>query len=187
MLAQLILDPAHPGESNQALMEFGAIQCLPAQPLCEECPLLAKCHAYSNHLVSELPVKSAKTKLRDRYFNYLPIRNKEMLYLEKRSKKDIWQNMYQFPVIETPQQTALEQLILGTEWKEIFKNRNITINSVSPEKIHLLSHQRLHIRFISVSLNDPDFADNLIEVELINASKYPVPKPIENFLQEMGY
>ncbi len=186
-LAQLILDPAHPGESNQALMEFGAIQCLPAQPLCQECPLIAKCHAYSNKVVSELPVKSAKTKLRDRYFYYLSIRNNEKLYLEKRRKKDIWQNMYQFPVIETTHQITPEQLILSAEWKEIFENRDITIDSVSPEKIHLLSHQRLHISFVSVRLQNPDFADHLIEVEPVNVSKYPVPKPIENFLQEMGY
>ncbi len=186
-LAQLLLDTNQPGDSNQALMEFGAIHCLPHQPLCYNCPLSQKCQAYATNSVSEFPVKSKQGKLKDRYLNYLTIRSHENLVLEKRKGQDIWQNLYQFPLIETDSPTSPEELIGSSGWKEIFKDQPIVIESVFPRKIHLLSHQRLHIRFFSIRMESPELPENLIVVKLNNVSEYPVPKPIENFIQEMGY
>lgn len=186
-LAQLMLDPGRPGDSNQALMELGAIQCLPAQPLCQDCPLSENCYAHTNQCIDSFPVRSKKTKQKERYLNFIYILLKNKLFLEKRGDKDIWRNMFQFPMIETSAPTSPEEVMVGSAWKDLFKNSSITIEAVYPERIHLLSHQRLHIRFFSVMLHENSISGRLIVAEHDEISKYPVPKPIENFLREMGH
>ncbi len=185
-LAQLMLDTNHPGEFNQSLMELGAIQCLPTQPLCQTCPLLLKCHAYINRSVTSFPVKSKRIKQKDRYLNYLYMHHSKKLFLEKREHKDIWKNMYQFPLIETAIPSSPEEVINSTAWREIFKDLIFTIETIFPERLHLLTHQRLHIRFISIRLDGAILPDSLIAIEPTEIARYPVPKPIENFLSEMG-
>lgn len=186
-LAQLMLDPGRPGDSNQALMELGAIQCLPAQPLCSDCPLLTNCYALANQCVDSFPVKSKKTKQKERYLNFIYLHQKNKLFLEKRDDKDIWRNMFQFPMIETNAPTSPEEVMCSRAWEDLFKNSSITIESVYTERIHLLTHQRLHIRFFSVKLNGDSISGHLIVAEHGEISKYPVPKPVENFLLEMGH
>lgn len=186
-LAQLMLDTNHPGEFNQSLMELGSIQCLPTQPLCLTCPLSHKCHAYINRSVASFPVKSKQVKQKDRYLNYLYLHHSKKLFLEKREGKDIWQNMYQFPLIETTVPSSPEEVISSDAWREFFKDLTFTIETVFPERIHLLTHQRLHIRFFSISLDGTAMPDSLIAVELDEIARYPVPKPVENFLKEMGH
>lgn len=186
-LAQLMLDPGRPGDSNQALMELGAIQCLPSQPLCQDCPLRTNCYAYANQCIESFPVKSKKTKQKERYLNFIYLHHKNKLFLEKRGDKDIWRNMFQFPMIETNAPTSPEEVMVSSAWVDLFKNCSITIESVYPERIHLLTHQRLHIRFFSVMLHENSISSRLIVAERGEISKYPVPKPVENFLLEMGH
>lgn len=186
-LAQLMLDPGRAGDSNQALMELGAIQCLPAQPLCSDCPLRTNCYAQANQCVDNFPVKSKKTRQKERYLNFIYLHHKNKLFLEKRGDKDIWRNMFQFPMIETNAPTSPEKLIDSKKWEDLFKNTSITIESVYPERIHILTHQRLHIRFFAVKLNGNSISGNFIVAEHGEISKYPVPKPVESFLLEMGY
>ena len=186
-LAQSMLDVKQPGEFNQALMEFGAIQCLPGQPSCTECPLSINCHAYSNKSVAAYPVKSKQVTQKERYLNYIYLYDNDNLFLEKRGDNDIWRNMYQFPLIETNHPATAEEIIAGSGWKDIFKGLAPTIESVFPERIHLLTHQRLHIRFISVSLDELSVSGRLIKVRRNDITRYPVPKPVETFLLEMGH
>src|SRR3546814_19833736 len=82
-------------------MEFGAMQCRPMRPLCKECPLQTSCVAYQKGLVEKLPVRTKKAKARKRYFNYLVIREEGNLFLRKRGAGDIWQSLYEFPLVET--------------------------------------------------------------------------------------
>ena len=83
--------------------------------------------------------------------------------------------------------TSPEEVMLSKAWEDLFKYSSITIESVYPERIHLLTHQRLHIRFFSVKLNKNSMSGRLIVVKRGEISKYPVPKPVENFLLEMGH
>jgi len=186
-LAQMLLDRKNPGEFNQALMELGALQCLPAQPLCPGCPLSAKCHAYINQTTADYPVKSKQVKQKVRYFNYLFIHDHIRLFLEKRGDRDIWRNMYQFPLIETLQRAEPEELIGGPAWQAILGNQQFTLEAIYPEKVHLLTHQRLHIRFYSVRGEGIRASDRLISIPLERISGYPVPKPIAFFLSEVGH
>ena len=185
-LAQRMLDISIPGIFNQALMEFGAIQCLPAQPLCHTCPLSMKCYAFTNQCIGSLPVKAKRPKQKDRYFNYLYLRQDNHLLLEKRGDKDIWRNMYQFPLIETAVSSSPEEVLSSHAWEEILQNVSFTIESIYPERLHILTHQRLHIRFFSVRLDENRMPDTLTPVKLDELVRYPVPKPIASFLLEMG-
>ena len=186
-LAQMMLDIRHPGVFNQALMEFGAIQCLPAQPLCSGCPLSEKCYAYTNQSIGSFPVKAKQPKQRDRYFNYLYLHHDNHILLEKRGDKDIWRNMYQFPLIETAVYSSPEEVLSSDAWKDILRNLKYTIDSIYPEKLHILTHQRLHIRFFSVRLDENKMPDLLMPIVRDEVVRYPVPKPIEIFLLEMGH
>ncbi|MEI7830884.1 MAG: A/G-specific adenine glycosylase [Prolixibacteraceae bacterium] len=186
-LSQMLLDTDHPGEFNQALMEFGAIQCLPAQPLCNGCPISFRCYAFLHQNISDFPVKSKLKKQKERFFNYLYLHNGKKIFMEKRADKDIWRNMFQFPLIESTSRLTPEEVIDSSAWKEIFKNLHITIEAIYPERVHLLTHQRLYIRFIPVKLEENERAEKLIAVDMDEIAKYPVPKPIETFLLERGH
>ncbi len=186
-IAQMMLDTSRPGESNQALMELGAILCLPDQPSCLNCPLMKKCYAFANQSVSEFPVRSKQAKQKGRYLNYLYLYNEEHIFLEKREDKDIWRNMYQFPLIETSDPFSAEEVANSDAWITLLANLNFTLEIISPEIIHLLSHQRLHIRFFTIRLNDAKHPDHLLVAGKAEISRYPVPKPIENFLIQMGH
>lgn len=186
-LAQMMLDTVHPGEFNQALMEFGAIQCLQVQPLCGECPLSGKCYAFTNNSIGSFPVKSKLVKQKERYLNYLYLFHEEKIVLEKRGDKDIWRNMFQFPMIETNAPVLPEEVIGSNAWNSILSGLTYTIETIHAEKIHLLTHQRLHIRFFSIHLNKMIQPGQLIAVDREDITRYPVPKPIENFLRKMGH
>ena len=168
-------------------MELGAILCLPDQPSCLTCPLMKKCYAFANQSVSEFPVRSKQAKQKGRYLNYLYLYNEEHIFLEKREDKDIWRNMYQFPLIETSDPFSAEEVANSDAWITLLANLNFTLEIISPEIIHLLSHQRLHIRFFTIRLNDAKHPDHLLVAGKAEISRYPVPKPIENFLIQMGH
>lgn len=181
-LAHSLLDKQNPGIFNEALMEFGALQCVPRNPLCFQCPFQDRCVAYNINKVEQFPVKSKLAKQKNRYFNYLFILCNDNFYLEKRQAKDIWHNLYQFPMIETQQSIDETKLLSSPEFQSLFNGLKMTIESVTPEIIHLLTHQKLHIRFFKISLSQKIIKSNWILTNMGEVSKFPVPKPIENYL-----
>jgi len=186
-LAKELIKGTNPGMHNQALMEFGALQCTPKKPDCVQCPLYEKCYAFLNHKISELPFKQNKTKQRDRYFNYIVLSYKSQTWLRKRVENDIWKNLYEFPLIETLDEIEIENLITQTEFQRIIPiaDRAI-IENVSDWKIHILSHQRIHYRFIRMQLTDEiHLADDLIGVNKEDIFNFAVPKLLETYLN--GY
>ena len=169
------------GTFNQAMMEFGALQCVPKKPDCINCVLNAECVAYNTGKVHELPVKLKKTKVADRYFNYLVVNDKSGNYLmQKRTAKGIWHNLYEFPLLETEGESDTESTI---RLIENFGQLPFKINAIellTPDKIiHKLSHQHLHIKFWQIS-TDMDLPD---AVSLKVLKTYPVPVVIHNFIE----
>ncbi|MEO8068831.1 MAG: A/G-specific adenine glycosylase, partial [Flavobacteriales bacterium] len=100
-LANTLIDPDHPGDHNQAVMELGATVCTPRNPDCGSCPLRNRCVALKESRIATLPVKVKKQVVRVRYFNYLVLRSPKGIFLHQRSGKDIWQGLWEFPLIET--------------------------------------------------------------------------------------
>ena len=183
-LADQLIDSQNPGNYNEALMEFGALQCTPKNPVCRNCPFQNQCIALSNGEINALPVKSNKIKIRHRYFNYLYIRHKPTIYLEKREGNDIWQNLFQLPLIESEKSLTIEELLLEKQFQSTFDPHQIVIETVSKEIIHLLSHQKLHVKFIEIALLKPMNNQNWIMTHENELGEYPLPKVITNFLMD---
>jgi A/G-specific adenine glycosylase len=145
-LAQELLIEKEAAIYNQAIMEFGAIQCKPKSPNCSSCPMQDFCVAYTTNSVAELPVKSKKIKVKDRFLHYLFIEQKDNIFLGKR-KSGIWTGLYEFPFLEFPIKMDEKQVMQSDEWLKIFLNSTCDVKSVSSEFIHILSHQKIHAQF----------------------------------------
>lgn len=184
-LADSLICEEEPGDYNQALMELGATVCTPKNTDCHNCPLQSICIGFSKNSFKELPVKERKTKIKDRFFTYYCIEYKDQILLKKREEKGIWQNLYDFPLEESEKE--MDQL---TEPNVNYLNKLIGDNEFSTEKIncykHKLSHQHLHIKIKHIKTKYIKKQDKLLLVKKQELSKYPVPKPIEDFLFELN-
>ena len=183
-LAGTLLDREDPGNFNEAIMEFGALQCKPQNPLCSSCPFEHRCEALLNNQIDQLPVKSKQPVQRNRYLSYLFIRYGEEFYLQKREQEDIWKNMYQFPLIESNIDCSEKEVVLSKEFKSVFKNINPVILSVSPPIIHKLSHQKLHIQFLNIRVEKPISNNKYFSITPEKMSLFPFPNPINNHLKK---
>lgn len=178
-LAFEVFDQNNPAEYNQAIMEFGALQCVPKSPNCEICPVNSSCLSFGNNTIADRPVKSKKSKSVNRYFHFF-LSDNGKLYLQKRRGKDIWQHLYQFPLIETKEEI---------EENLFFSKMNFNVTSllkVFVLKKHVLSHQNL---FAKIYLMDEKFDfklmfDDVIEIEKEVLDDFPLPRLIEKFLEE---
>ncbi|MGK0235164.1 MAG: A/G-specific adenine glycosylase [Psychroserpens sp.] len=183
LLAQELIDEQNPGNYNQAIMEFGARYCMPQNPDCTSCIFNDKCLAFQKKKVKELPVKLKKTKVKDQYFNYIVmVSDMNMTVLNKRTKKGIWQQLYEFPLIESNSGINYDQLIELKEYKGLiskYQIESITKYNETPI-IHKLSHRNLHTQFWIAEMIDT--AEKSINIDLI--LEYPVPVLIENFISE---
>lgn len=180
-LAQELIDPSNPGIFNQAIMDFGAIQCKPKKPLCMFCPFSDSCVALSKGAIDNLPVKEKKVKIKKRYFNYIVIKTKDNhTALEKRTGKGIWQGLYQFPLIESEHQLNEKELIAHASFNALFPEE-ITLSPFTKNQVvHKLSHQHLYTKFWIVEVA----SHNLASIRWNQVKSYPVPVLIANFLEE---
>jgi len=182
-LADALLDKNNPGDFNQAMMEFGAIQCTPKNPDCGSCVFRSSCFALSNGLVDELPKKSKHTVVKDIWMDYFVLHTAQKIYLRKRNDSGIWKNMYDFPCVEsTVKKNELKVL------KEFFTRHsslpNCFLKETGAEVIHILSHRKIHARFFEIELSEKWLSkqESIFEVEISTLKKYPVPRLIENYL-----
>ena len=182
-LAQQLLYKEYASLHNQAIMEFGALQCTP-QPDCSACVLQDNCFAFANGKINSLPVKERKTKVRTRYFNYFFVRSTRDTYLRKRTGKDVWRNLYEFPLIETTQNVELTDL-LKSDFLSKLKNA-ITFEGASPalELKHVLSHQIIKAKFYIVQIQENIDLPEYEKILLSDLPKYPVSRLIELFFEK---
>lgn len=181
-LARDVMNTGQIRDYNQGIMEFGAIQCTPKNPKCSSCPLNESCAALQNGTVESLPVKLKKTKVRNRFFNYLVfIDQANKTLLEQRTEKGIWQNLWQFPLFESTKhvgQTAIEiHLKDAFQFAPSYELRLHNENVI----VHKLSHQHLHTKFWMVKI-DSNLKDG---VALAALNKYPVPVLIADFIKTL--
>lgn len=149
-LAQQLIDADNPGDHNQALMEFGARQCKPQNPDCDTCIFNDSCIALQQKNISILPVKLKKTKVKNIYFNYIVLISKnEKTFLQKRIGKGIWQNLYEFPLIETEKDFNISELNSLPIFEDIsrkFEIKSLVLYNEIPI-LHKLSHRNIYTRF----------------------------------------
>ncbi|MTI39568.1 A/G-specific adenine glycosylase [Fulvivirga lutimaris] len=148
--ANELISEKHPDEFNQAIMEFGALQCVPKSPDCSLCPFSENCFAQKNGMQPQLPVKIKKVKVRKRYFNYIAFEIDGKLALKERRISDIWRGLYDFHLIETEQALNWEEL-LGADVIGLIKEDIYSVDE-STEYKHILTHQRIFARFYTIKL-----------------------------------
>ena len=158
-LANELLDKSRAGIFNQAIMEFGSLQCKPNNPDCLSCPLSASCHARNTGQVNDLPVKIKSQKIRERHFNYILAIKDDYILVNKRGPGDIWENMMDLPLFETDLPIEMAELIHSDGFINSF-GKEVLIRSVSSPPKHILSHQKLYARFIEIENFTEDFLSN---------------------------
>ncbi len=189
-LADELVPAKVPDIYNQAIMEFGAIQCTPVMPDCLFCPLQQNCFAFNNGMVQELPVKSKAKAARPRFFHYLVLEHEGAFYMRKRKEGDIWQGLYDFYLYESetqnlpPEQLTHELKHAGIDLKDTFAHLP------SKDYKHILSHQKITARFYHYKLKSRLKEETILEagLDLYTVNKIDeIPKPvlISNYLKDI--
>ena len=168
------IDKKNPAEFNQAIMEFGAIHCKPRQPLCistllnDTCPFQAECYAFRHKVVDILPMKKNKTAVKPRRLDYLVCIENDHIWVKKRTGRDIWQHLYDFPEMDTSTGSV---------------SANVELVETSPiwTAEHLLSHQKLAISFWQVKKLPENLKSSAQKVPILQFFELATPKPIHNF------
>ncbi len=182
-LAQKLIDEKQPGIYNQAIMDFGSLVCLPKKPKCTECPFSKFCFARQKNKTTELPSRKAKTKIKRRYFNYFVIKSGKEILISKRTSNDIWKNLYELPLIETANFRVknFPEIIF-----QFLGVKSLPYFFVSNETVQLLSHRRIHFRFVEVDLKD--FTSPVLgkykRVKRKELSQFAFPKTIHLYLKK---
>ncbi len=172
---------------NQAIMDFGAGQCTPASPNCLVCPLNLRCAAFLGKKTGMLPVKSKKLDRKQRYFNYLVINKLNEVFIKKRSEKDIWQNLYDFPLVETEQLQEDRHFLTKNKTSQAWLGESDwQLLRASPPQRQELTHQRIVATFweLEVGLGFLPKEKNWVQVERGNLSNFAFPKVVDLYLKQ---
>lgn len=185
-LADEMLDRKRPALYNQGIMDFGAIQCTPQSPDCLFCPLADSCSALAKGLVAKLPVKQHKTKTTNRYFNYIYVRAGAHTFISKRTADDIWKNLFELPLIETPVALSEEEFLALPEFRAFFaQGEQPVVRSVCREVKHVLSHRVIYADFYEVTL--PEETASFSKFQKIKAEEleqYAVSRLVHAFIEK---
>lgn len=174
---------ADPANFNQAIMNFGAIQCTPAKPNCTDCYLSPHCIALKQDKVFTLPKRTKKTKQRNRYFVYFIVNDGKSLYLRQRKKKDIWQGLYEYPMIEKDEAFKID---LKSDLETFFKFKFLNSDQMALSKIfkQKLSHQTIFSKFLTIELKNPKAIDSdIFKIKNDEIRNYSYPRTILNYLK----
>lgn len=186
-LAENLLDKKQPGYYNQAIMDFGAVICKPVTPLCSNCGFKKICSAFINNKINELPVKEKKISIKKRWFYYLVLEYKNEIAIRQRIEKDIWQDLYEFPLIETEKEIDKKNILKQAEKNKWVHKGKYELLAVSPLFKQQLSHQLIAGQFIKLKLKGKhDPAINWIWVTKSRIGKFAFPRFINQYLNEKG-
>ena len=187
-LAQEMLDEKQPGAYNQAVMDFGSLQCVPSSPDCNACVLRDSCWACANGMAGKLPVKTKKTAIRERYLSYTYVTKGGWTYIRKRESDDIWKGLYELPLVETEAPLDLAGLLRQPMFASIGGNIPLSASFAGSMR-HVLSHQVLHIRFYRVVVPENADAEGAFRlfacVPREEVKEYAFPKPVYQMLPEL--
>ena len=177
--AQSLLPAEAPGDFNQALMDFGALQCTPANPDCLTCPLSATCNALSSGRVAQLPVKRAKTAVKERYLSYIYLRCEEMTAIRQRGAGDIWQGLWEPLVIE---HESAERCDKWPDWLD--KGR---LQPLKQGFRHQLTHRTLLTDFYLYEADRlPSLPDGYRWIKERDLAKVAKPRLFELLLEQLA-
>jgi A/G-specific adenine glycosylase len=188
LLAERLLLQTQPAKYNQAIMDFGATHCTPKSPDCAKCNLLTNCVAAQAQKTAFLPVKNKKIIKKNRYFHYFIFSHESTIWLNQREQKDIWQQLYEFPLIEADSFLDLEQILENDFFINNFLTKMIrkeTVKCSKPFK-QQLTHQNIFAQFYEINLlkKPHDMPNQWINISTSEIKKFAFPKIIDLYFQD---
>ncbi len=192
-LAQLLIPRENADLYNQAIMEFGALNCTPLKPKCKSCIFKSHCVAFHTASQYEMPVKSRKIKIKKRYLHYFVIQCDDTLYMRRRESEGIWGGLYDFYLIEDSRFRVIERL--DDVLLSLMRSYQLPIEKNPIQYKHLLTHRQLHVRFFHVQATrefieeaKPLFAQKNIVPFGVNQTKmFPKSTLVDKFLRQVFY
>lgn len=179
-LAQRLLPAVRSADYNQALMDFGALQCVPQSPCCEDCPLQAGCEAFRCQMVGELPVKAHRTKVIPRYFVYVRVSTPGGVWLRRRKGGDIWQGLYEYPLLEFEHRPSFAEILEHPFIKLI--GTQGTWSCLAEGVKHVLSHRILWTDAYELKFDVPmSIPDDYQQVPFDQLDNYARPQLLMRF------
>ena len=184
--ASEIMNPADPGFHNQALMEFGALCCVPRNPACTGCPLQNSCFAWLNDMVAALPVKTKKAPRKIRYFYFYLVEDPHNMIIVKREMDDIWKNLYQLPLMEAGSELPDAEILSNGLTAELLRGNPAEIREISHSYRHELTHQLIMARFIRIRMTNLAPMASWITIKKKEIHKFAFPVLVRNYLARKG-
>jgi A/G-specific adenine glycosylase len=182
-LATELLDVAHPGLYNQALMDFGALQCTPQSPACERCPLSESCLAYARSLVDVLPTKAKRTAVKQVYMTYIYVTSGDVVFLRRRADGTLWSGLYEPVLLEWEQPPADSDVLERLE--TFFPCAGGTFTCRCRGLQHILTHRRLVVDGYTLQLPAGVIVPHYLPIPLEEAAAYPVSRVVEKLREKM--
>ena len=184
-LAQSLLDSSDPGAFNQAMMDFGAVVCKPASPLCTSCFMREDCKAFSKGLVDDLPVKRPKAQRKRRWLYYAYVLCNGCILVREREGRDIWRGLNELYCLESDCRLGLEGLMGHPALQALAKGKGIDRRAIGPEYTHILTHQEIRGRFLRLDTPLPRTpVPGYRWVSLEEVADLAFPKPIAEYLRK---
>ena len=184
-LARDLIDKTNPAEYNQAIMDFGAVICKPALPLCDACPLQKKCIAFQKKMINILPVKEKSIRKRERFFNYLIVKESNKFYVKQRTDKDIWQNLYEFILVETKSLIPEKEFLKAKIFTSMFNGNNYKVTKISKAFSQKLTHQTITGKFFHITIKKAGvLLQKYKSVSPKELAMLPFPKFINAYLKD---
>jgi len=177
-LAQEILPQKQAGQYNQAIMDFGAVVCKPV-PECGRCFFNQHCLAFLAGKQDLLPIKEKKLKVRKRWLNYFVAMHKNSVLIRQRKTKDIWQELFEFLLIETPAETGTAKLLGLFEKQYGIERYRVISNTIVNQK---LTHQHVQFSFNRLELSNKTNIPGCIWVNIPDIDTYAFPKTLKQFI-----
>lgn len=186
-LADEQLDRRRPARYNQAIMDFGALQCTPVRPACGDCPLHDRCLSLAAGTVAERPVKRGKTQVRLRHLNYLHLECGGRIALRRRPQGDIWQGLYDLLVIESDRPLEFTELTAAAPFRELLGTLPFRLVRTTRMPKHQLSHQSLHAVYHRLELDTwPPAAGEWTVVSGDALGDYAIPRLLDRYFERIG-
>jgi A/G-specific adenine glycosylase len=177
-LAQDMLPDKQAGKYNQAIMDFGATICKP-YPECGICFFNDCCQAYRSARQDVLPVKEKKISIKKRWLNYIVPMHRDQILIRQRTGRDVWQQLYEFLLIETEKQTHTKQLLKLFEHQYPLSAYKLTGSQSADQK---LTHQAIRFCFLKVELEKKINVPGMFWVKQAELGKWPFPKTLQQFI-----
>ena len=151
--AQELILNTNPAIYNQAIMDFGSIQCKFKNPECVICPMRDLCVAFNKGLVKDLPYKSKRINKKITYLHYFIVSNQNSVWMQKRTEK-LWRGLYDFPFLEFAEKYSIKYIQNTKDWQDLFFGFDINIKSISKTIVHHLTHKKIYAKFWYIDSND---------------------------------